>query len=381
MKKITTILIAIVFIASSVMLSPVKTAKALAQTTITRSQAEARALNMINLSWTYTKTKNSNIAANYSSNVTQPQQLNGVTTAQETGIPYNWGGLDGLDSSSLNAPWTGFLDAISKGAYAGNVNAGAYGYIPGTAGLDCSGFVQAVFNIKDYKQSTSTLFNTYFTKINMSDLKHMDILDKPGDHVVIFDKWGTMNGLNGAYTYEATPDQYYGGIQGTKHYFISMTTINTGYIPGKYVNITEDAPLPYPVPKGVFAQVSKSNTLVNLRASASSDASIIGTVPGGTILYMADYSAGWYKVNVDGKTGWIYGGLINPIPSGKYVTVNNVSALNIRNNPSLTSQIIETLTQGQYAEVLGYSTDGKWLNISINGIQGWSSAQYLSYIY
>lgn len=126
---------------------------------------------------------------------TQPKQLNNVTIAQETGIPYDWGGIDGLNSTSYSMPWTNFLDAVDKGAYVGNVNTEAgYGYIVGTAGIDCSGFIQASFNINTSKLSTSTLFDSCFIKININDIKHMDILDKPGDHVVIFDKWGIQNG-------------------------------------------------------------------------------------------------------------------------------------------------------------------------------------------
>jgi len=380
MKKIGSMIMVAIFLAAALIATPFVNTKAATQVQITRSEAESRALNMINLTWTYSKAANSYINPKYAYAVTSPKQFNNVTTLQAVGIPYNWGGLDGMDSNSYNAPWINFLDAINHGAYAGNTNSdGGMGYVPGTAGLDCSGFVQAVFNIHDYKQSTSTLFNNYFTKINLSDIKHMDILDKPGDHVVIFDKWGTQNGLNGAFTYESTPDQYYGGIQGVKKYFISMNTINTGYIAGRYVNIAED--LPHPVSAGVFAQVSTSSAAVNFMSSPLSTATILGTIPNGSIFYMQDYNQGWYQVSYNGKLGWIYGTNIAAIPSGKYVTVINTTSLNIRSGPSTTNSILGTLNQGQYAMVLGYSADGKWCNISINGIQGWSSNTYLSYIY
>lgn len=380
MKRFTSIIVAILFLTVSVILAPVKLAKAVTQTPLTRSEAETRALNMINLPWVYSRVLNSNINPKYASDVTLPVQFNNVSTMQTIGIPYNWGGMDGIDTSSYNAPWTSFIDAINHGAYAGNTNAdGGIGLVPGTAGLDCSGFVQAVFNIHDYKQSTSTLFSNYFTKISLSDIKHMDILDKPGDHVVVFDKWGTLNGINGAFTYESTPDQFYGGIQGTKKYFISMNTINTGYIAGRYVNIIEDAP--HPVPAGIFAQISNANVAANLMSSPLASSAIIGTVPNGTILYLNDYNSGWYQVTINGKTGWVYGSYISGILSGEYVTVHNASVLNIRFSPSTASYIVGVLTTGQYAKVLGYSADGKWCNISINGIQGWSSITYLSYIY
>lgn len=379
--RILAMTLALVLIISFTM--PFQKVNAAAQTPITRSEVENRALSMINLQWNYSSAKNGTIDPKYTGAVTTPKQLAGITSGQAVGIPYDWGGLDSPYTASYNAPWTSFLDAISKGAYAGNVNTdGGYGLVPGTAGIDCSGFVQAAFNIKDYKLSTSTIFNSYFKQIPLSDIKHMDILNKPGDHVVIFDKWGTFNGIEGAYTYEATPDQTRGGIQGTKKYFISMNEISKGYIPGRYVNIVEESTvaLPHPVEVGVFAQISNVTTAASLRASAGSTTQV-GTVPKGTIAYMINYSNGWYQMSYNGQVGWVWGEFISAIPSGKYVTVSNTTSLNIRTSPSLTGTIIGTISKNQYAEVLGYSADGNWYKISLNGVVGWSSKSYLSYIY
>lgn len=380
MKKLNTIIATI--ISSVFVFAPLQKTFAATQTSLTRSAAEQRALSIINLNWTYSINKNSILPSTNGDSVTQPTQFKNVTTATMTGIPYNWGGLDSLDSSSSGAPWTNFLNAIDNGAFAGNVNTSApYGYIQGTAGIDCSGFVQAVFNIKDYKLSTSTLFNSYFTKISLSNLKHMDILDKPGDHVVIFDKWGTQNGVQGAFTYEATPDQTYGGIQGTKKYFITMNEINLGYIPGRYVNIIEDSSTPDPMPTSdSYGIVSNVVYAANFRVNPSTSAAIIGTIPKNTILKLLASNSGWYNITYNGQTGWIYSSLIASVPYNTYVTVNNVYQLNIRSNPSSTTSILGVLTEGQYAKVTGISADGYWYKISINGVEGYSAVKYLKYI-
>lgn len=381
MKRLNYIITAILF-ASVLLFSAPKAYAATTQTSISRTQAEQRALSIINLNWTYSSSKNSNLPSINGSSVTQPSQFKNVTTATMTGIPYDWGGLDSLDTSSDGAPWTSFLAAINNGAFAGNVNTSApYGYIQGTAGIDCSGFVQATFNIRDYKQSTSTLLNNYFTKINLSDLKHMDILDHPGDHVVIFDKWGSLNGVQGAYTYESTPDQTYGGIQGTKQYFITMSEINSGYIPARYNYIIDDNTTPDPVPtSNSYGIVSNVTSYANFRSNPSTSSALLGTIPKGTILQLLASNSGWYNVTYNGQTGWIYGNLIASIPANTYVTVNNVSQLNIRLAASSTAQILGVLSEGQYATVLGISADGNWYKISINGITGYSSAKYLQYI-
>lgn len=248
MKKLKLGLLSLLFTLSTIS-APLKQVQAAAQTPIARSQAEQRAMSIINLTWTYSKDRNSKLDPALLSKVTQPSQFNGVNSGTMTGIPYDWGGLDSLETSSYNEPWTNFLDAVNKGAYLGNINSsGGIGHVTGTAGLDCSGFVQAVFNIKGTKLSTSTLFNQYFVPIDINNIRHMDILNYPGHHVVIFDRWGTKNGVSGAYTYEATTNQAYGGIQGTKRYFISSKAI-TSYTPGRYVNIIEDGTPIQPPPK------------------------------------------------------------------------------------------------------------------------------------
>lgn len=372
--------------ATAITYVPFHKASAAVQTPITRSQVEQRAISLVDLKWTYSADKNSNIDPQYASSITLPKQFQGVTAAQFTGIPYDWGGIDGIDTYSYKAPWISFLDAVNRGAFTGNVNSkSGLGYVAGTAGMDCSGFVQAAFNITDYKQSTTTLLNNYFTKIDINSLKHMDILDKPGDHVVIFDKWGTLNGINGAFTYEATPDQTYGGIQGTKRYFISMNTINSGYIPARYNYLADDTTTQSTTstPKftvGGYAQVSNVTSYANLRVNPGTSYAILTTVPKGTILKLNNYSNGWYQATYSGKTGWISEIVLGAVPINQYVTVSGVYQLNIRITPSSTAQIVGTLVQGQYAQKLDQTSDGGWYKISINGIQGWSYSKYITYI-
>ncbi len=391
MKKNLSIILTSVIALVSVIAIPVCKVNASVQAPISRSQVEQRAINIMDLTWTYSSGKNSSIDPKYSSNVTLPKQFQGITTAHFIGIPYDWGGIDGINTFSYNAPWNSFLDAVNKGAFTGNVNANSgLGYVTGTAGMDCSGFVQSAFNIVDYKQSSSSLLSSYFTKISLSNIQHMDILDKPGSHVVIFDKWGTQNGVSGAYTYESTTDQTYGGIQGTKRYFLSMNTINNGYIPARYVNIVQDTTTPTIIttpttstPRftiGGYAQVSNVTTYSNLRANSGTSYTILTTIPKCTALNLTNYSNGWYQVVYNGKAGWICESVLAAVPSNQYVTVNNAYSLNIRVNSSTASQIIGVLSQGQYAQKLSQTSDGSWYKISINGIQGWSSSKYLTYI-
>lgn len=355
------------------------------QVPITRSQAEQRALNMINLKWNYSAAKNGTTNSDI---IMQPQQFHGVTSGQFKGIPYNWGGFDSLDSKSDDAPWVNFLDAINKGAYAGNVNTDyRYGYIPGTAGIDCSGFIQASFNIKsDYKLSTFSMFDKYFKKISVGELRHMDILNKSDWHVAIFDRWGTLNGVNGAFTYESTPEFDYGGIEGTKRYFMTLDELHSGYVPGRYVNLIETPAAPAPriyssLSKGNFAIVQNVNEFAYFRVNPWTSSPAVGWIPKGTVVYLEDYSLWWFKVTYKGVTGWIWSGLLAPIPSGVYVGLSDAYHLNVRTAPSSSGQIIGLINKGEYPEVIRYSDDYQWMRIRYDGLEGWASAYYLKYVF
>lgn len=357
---------------------PTFKANATSLPSISRNQAEQRALNMINFTWTYDSNKNTVISSNYTSSVTKPNQFNGIVNEQVKGIPYNWGGQDGLDSSSTGAPWTNFLDAVNRGAYTGNVNTTAgYGLLPGVAGIDCSGFVQSTFNIPGEKLSTYSLFNSYFIKINLNQMKHMDILDRPGDHVLIFDRWGTLNGINGAFTYESTWDQIYGGIQGTKRYFVTIEDINNGYIPGRYTNIVDEDSVSNVTTLGKIINV---NYFANIRANPSTAANILGTIPKDAIVKIISASYSWFQVIYNGQTGYVYGNLINSKLTSRYASINNVYLLNIRAGASSSSTILGTLSQNQYAELLGYSTDGNWCNVNVDGVHGWVYSDYIKFV-
>lgn len=374
MKKVGIIAFSLFF--TIVLTTPSFKANA-AAISISRNLAEQRALNMINLTWNYDKSKNALINPTYTSMVTAPNQFNGIVQDEVKGIPYNWGGKDSLDSSSAGTPWSNFLDAVNKGAYTGNVNTNAgFGLISGVAGIDCSGFVQAVFNIPGQKLSTFSLFDNYFTKINLNQLKHMDILNRPGDHVLIFDRWGTLNGISGAFTYESTWDQVFGGIQGTKRYFVTMDDINNGYIPGRYVNIVDDSFTVLPS----LGKIINVNYAANIRSAPSTAASLICTIPKDSIVSVVNASNGWYQIMYNGVTGFVYGTLINSNLTSRYIAINNAYLLNIRASASAGSTIYGTLGQNQYAELLGYSIDGKWIKIELNGIQGYVYSDYIRYV-
>ncbi|MBZ9687017.1 hypothetical protein G9F72_011845 [Clostridium estertheticum] len=121
MRKFNVLVTSLIFL-TTVFIFPSLKVNGLTQSVISRIQVEQRALTMANLKWTYDRNKNGQLNSSLAAYVTQPSQFLNLSTMQAIGIPYNWGGNDGLDSSSYSEAWSNYLDAVDKGAFVGNVN-------------------------------------------------------------------------------------------------------------------------------------------------------------------------------------------------------------------------------------------------------------------
>ncbi|MEJ6950824.1 hypothetical protein [Natronospora cellulosivora (SeqCode)] len=141
-----------------------------------------RANELINFQWIY----NPEIHGSSSKNVLLPFYLKNIEEVTEkVGIPYTWGGYDSLNTRSINQAWENFQDALNKGAIIGNAGA-TPNYLPGTAGIDCSGLVSAVLGMNSRNPSWYFLYNNNTVKrINYDRLEFMDILVKNG-HVLFY---------------------------------------------------------------------------------------------------------------------------------------------------------------------------------------------------
>lgn len=148
----------------------------------TTTQSNANAMSA--LTWTY---KSTNKVNPNSATVSTPDYLVGVTTpSSQTGIPYAWGGNDGLTTSSSSS-WTNFTDAMSKNKFAGNSDTVSVPYYTsGTAGLDCSGFVGGAAGFTSKLGTTNLASTTYTTAIASSSIQIYDIYVASGSHVLFY---------------------------------------------------------------------------------------------------------------------------------------------------------------------------------------------------
>ncbi|MEG1502513.1 MAG: hypothetical protein RR370_03890, partial [Synergistaceae bacterium] len=143
-----------------------------------RAQVRKRTNDMAYLSWTlYRENKIP------PSGAALPQYILETPTTQTgtqmSGIPYCWGGMNGLETLGSQEYKQKFHTQIVK-AYgsakysAGNIS-GDGSYKSGTAGLDCSGFVAAAYNmITNDKKNANWFLNTGGTTVILSNIKSMD---------------------------------------------------------------------------------------------------------------------------------------------------------------------------------------------------------------
>ena len=131
-------------------------------------------------------------------------------------------------------------------------------------------------------------------------------------------------------------------------------------------------------------------TSLRVRTGPATYHSVIGGVLNGTTLNVIGSEGSWFKVNYQGKTGYVSseftkfvkGGTTTPEQPEKpnqgaigdyYI---NASALNVRSGEGTNYRIIGALPQGQKVQVI--SENFGWSKINYNGQTGYVGTRYLS---
>lgn len=120
--------------------------------------------------------------------------------AENTGMPYKWGGFDSIES---------FAAGVKKGKAAGDMftplkrKLGGNAVSSNAVGIDCSGFISRCWKLKT-KYSTESLPSICIQLSSVSELKAGDVMDSEGGHVVMFEKW-LDDAKTSAQFYESSP--------------------------------------------------------------------------------------------------------------------------------------------------------------------------------
>lgn len=206
-----------------------------AASAISRQEAQDRAYKMAYTQWHYNKDLNGKTYGY----IQLPEHLRDKTDSTETGIPYNYGGSDGIDTTS-NRLWINFSEALTKGATAGNVRFEG-GYKGETAGIDSASFIQSSLKIAGGKLTSYTL-KEYLDPISFDDLRNMDVLLNRGDSAAFFQGWvyDDYGNIIGAATLEATIDNTDGTGQKVKEFYRSKDYLMNNYKAYRYKYINSD---------------------------------------------------------------------------------------------------------------------------------------------
>ncbi|TGY47567.1 C40 family peptidase [Clostridium perfringens] len=143
-------------------------------------------------------------------------------------------------------------------------------------------------------------------------------------------------------------------------------------------------------------QVINVSTNLRIRKSPNTSSDVIGYLTNGEIFNIDGKEGSWYKINANGKVGYIHGDYVKEVTgnsnsssnnngsnsnldtslAGKKGTVVNVStSLRVRQSPSTSSSVVGSLRGGQTFEIKGKS--GSWYYINANGLIGYIHGDYV----
>ncbi|MBO1626692.1 enterotoxin EntFM [Bacillus arachidis] len=123
--------------------------------------------------------------------------------------------------------------------------------------------------------------------------------------------------------------------------------------------------------------------VLNVRTGASTGHDIIAKVQEGQVLQVIGQENGWFKVNVNGQTGYVSGDFVTTgekkgtaVQQGTGNYTVKVSSLNVRTGPSASHTVLGTVSKGQTVQVVGEVQD--WFKINYNGETGYVSKNFVS---
>ncbi len=150
------------------------------------------------------------------------------------------------------------------------------------------------------------------------------------------------------------------------------------------------------VKKGQVINVSSN---LRIRTSPSTSSNVLGYLTNGTVFNIDGKEGHWYKINANGKIGYIHEDYVKEINggtsnggnssngdssldtslSGKIGKVVNVSThLRVRSGASTSSSVVSSLRAGQTFTIKGKS--GAWYKINTDGITGYVYEEYVKVI-
>lgn len=125
--------------------------------------------------------------------------------------------------------------------------------------------------------------------------------------------------------------------------------------------------------------------VLNVRSGAGTGHSVISKVKQGQVLQVIGQENGWFKVTVNGQTGYVSGDFVTTggktgttVQQGTGTYTVNVSSLNVRTGPATYNAVIGGVTNGTVLNVTG--AENGWYKINHNGRTGHVSADFVKFV-
>lgn len=118
---------------------------------------------------------------------------------------------------------------------------------------------------------------------------------------------------------------------------------------------------------------------VRLRSAANTGSAILAELNRGTAVSILGRQDGWYKVNYDGKTGYMSADYVTYRASaGDLRCVARVTGdgLNLRSGAAASGAVLATASRGEYVDVSGF--ENGWFRVQYSGKTGYMSGDYLT---
>lgn len=185
-------------------------------------------------------------------------------------------------------------------------------------------------------------------------------------------------------------------VIGTKYsgwYAVETSSGQQGYISSQYVKVTgtvnESSDLPkFEASMGSTAasgEAAKVTTAVHLRSDKSTSASSLGIISGGTTVTVINKSdSSWYKVSVNGKSGYMFSEYIQlgssssastPQTDGNYAA-QTTAGVYLRSGKGTNYSAVTLVNEYTDVTVTDMSSSD-WYGVTVNGKTGYISSRYL----
>lgn len=123
--------------------------------------------------------------------------------------------------------------------------------------------------------------------------------------------------------------------------------------------------------------------VLNVRSGAGTGHSVISKVKQGQVLQVIGQENGWFKVTVNGQTGYVSGDFVTTggktgttVQQGTGTYTVNVSSLNVRTGPSTSHTVLGSVNKGKTVQVVSEVQD--WFKINFNGGTGYVSKDFVT---